>query len=144
MRNEDGNLSELADLIHGVSRQLRPPADLQPGPCTPMEITVMRYVHRNPGTSARNAADALFLPSSNFSRIVRGLEEKGLVRRADDAQDGRGVRLHPTALADENQKRLSDAWQGALQGIIEDPQTIALVNATLRRIETALNKTPRS
>lgn len=39
---------------------------------------------------------------------------------------------------------MRDTWQRALQGIVEDPQTIALIDATLRRIETALNKTPRS
>lgn len=141
--DETGDLPELAGLILSIARQLRPPADLQPGQCTPMEIMVMRYVHRNPGTSSRRAADALFLPSSNFSRIVRALEEKGLVRREGDAQDSRGVRLLPTPLADENQRRLHSAWYSALSGVVDDPAAIARVNATLRQIEAALDAAPR-
>lgn len=129
---------ELADLILGVGRHIRPPSDLQPGPCTPVEITVMRFINQNPGTSARTAAEATLLPSSNFSRVVGGLEAKGLVRREADAHDARGVRLYPTAVAGENLKRLRDAWSRRLEGIIDDPATIDLINTTLKHIEAQL------
>ena len=131
-------LVELADLIHGIGRQLRPPSDLEPGLCTPVEITVMRFINLNPGTSARAASTATLLPSSNFSRVVRGLEAKGLVRRESDARDARSVRLYPTSLAEKNLKRLRDAWSHSLEGIIEDPKTIKAINKTLRRIEAEL------
>lgn len=129
---------ELADLIYGVGRHIRPPTDLEPGPCTPVEITVMRFINRNPGTSARTAAEATLLASSNFSRVVSGLAAKGLVRREVDTRDARSVRLYPTAVAEENRKRLRDAWSRSLEGIVDDPATIDFINATLKHIETQL------
>lgn len=131
-------LFELADLIHAVGRQLRPPTDLEPGPCTPVEIAVMRFVNLNPGTSAREASAGTLLPSSNLSRAVRALEAKGLVQRQTDARDARSVRLYPTPLAEENLRRLRDAWRRALEGIIEDPETLETINRTLRGLESEL------
>jgi DNA-binding MarR family transcriptional regulator len=84
------------------------------------------------------AAEATLLPSSNFSRVLRGLENKGLVRRDIDPDDSRCVRLHPTARAQENLQHLRASWTQMLTGIVDDPDTIDLVNTTLRRIETEL------
>jgi MarR family transcriptional regulator, temperature-dependent positive regulator of motility len=106
--------------------------------CTPLESAVMRFIDRNPGTSARAASEATLLPSSNFSRALRGLEKKGLVRRDVNERDARGVHLYPTARAQENLQHLREAWSRALEGIVDDPETIDLVSATLRRIENEL------
>jgi DNA-binding MarR family transcriptional regulator len=106
--------------------------------CTPVESAVMRFIDRNPGSSARAASEATLLPSSNFSRALRGLEDKGLVRREVDARDARGVRLYPTERARENLRHLRDTWSRALEGIVDEPETIDLVNTTLRRIESEL------
>jgi MarR family transcriptional regulator, temperature-dependent positive regulator of motility len=131
-------LHELADLIHAVARQLVVPADLRPGLCTPVEISVMRFVSQNPGTSARMAANATLLPSSNFSRIVKGLISKGLLRREADKSDARIARLHPTELAKANSEQMRAVWNKALEDIVPDPATMEIVNDTLRRIEAAL------
>jgi len=131
-------LHELADLIFAVGRQLRPPTDPAFEPRTPIEISVMRFIHHNPGTSARAASEATLLPSSNFSRVLRGLEKRGLVDRVVDDSDARGVRLYPTEKARQNLQYLRDNWDRTLRGIIDDPATIEIVNATLRRIEDEL------
>ncbi|WBQ07564.1 MarR family winged helix-turn-helix transcriptional regulator [Kribbella sp. CA-293567] len=131
-------LHELADLVFAVGRQLRPPTDPSFEPCTPIEISVMRFVHRNPGTSARAASEATLLPSSNFSRVLRGLEQRGLVERVVDERNARGVCLYPTEKAERNQQYLRDNWDQTLRGIIDDPAVIEVVNATLRRIEEEL------
>ncbi|MEV6784746.1 MarR family winged helix-turn-helix transcriptional regulator [Streptomyces sp. NPDC051098] len=131
-------LHELADLIFAVGRQLRPPADPAFEPCTPIEISVMRFINHNPGTSARAASGATLLPSSNFSRVLRGLEKRGLVDRVVDDRNARAVRLYPTEKANQNLQYLRDNWDQTLQGIIDDPATIEIVNATLRRIEDEL------
>lgn len=135
---------ELADLIHRVGRHLRPPDDLEPGPCTPVEIAVMRFINQHPGTSARVAAEATLLPSSNFSRAVGGLEAKGLVRREVDPRDARSVRLYPTAVAEANLRRLRDAWSLSLEGAVDDPATIDFINTALRHIEARLIARRRS
>lgn len=131
-------LYELAELIHAVARQLGVPADLKPEPCTPVEVSVMRFVGRNPGTSARAAARATLLPSSNFSRVLRGLMRKGLLLRKTDEKDARCVRLYPTATAKASMEHMRHAWSQALDGAITDPTTVELVNATLRRVESQL------
>ena len=131
-------LYELADLIHSLSRQLPAPSDLEPGVCTPIEITVMRYIDRHPGASAKMAAEATLLPSSNFSRIVRALEAKGLVRREADPRDARSVQLHVTELADRNFQRLKQAWSTSLEGTIEDAAFLDAIIEALRGIETNL------
>ncbi len=135
---EVSRLFDLADLIFAVGRQIRPAHDRSTEMCTPVESIVMRYVDRNPGTSARAAAEATLLPSSNLSRVLRGLEKKGLVRRDTDIHDSRCVRIYPTARARENLQHLREAWSQTLEGIVDDAETIDLVNTTLRRIETEL------
>lgn len=131
-------LYELADLIHAVARQLGTPADLRPGPCTPVEISVMRFISRNPGTSARTAANATRLPSSNFSRVIKGLIAKGLLLRKADERDARSVRLYPTEMAKANMERMRAFWSRALEGTTAEPATLDLINTTLRRIESEL------
>ncbi len=139
MDDDDASrLFDLADLILAVGRQIRSPHDLSADWCTPVESTVMRFIDRNPGTSARAASEATLLPSSNFSRALRSLEDKGLVRREAGARDARTVHLYPTARARENLQQLRDAWSRTLSGTVDDPETIDLVNATLRRIENQL------
>jgi DNA-binding MarR family transcriptional regulator len=136
--NHETQLFDLADLILAVARLIGAPQDLSPSMCTPVESSVMRYLDRHPGTSARVAADATLLPSSNFSRVLRGLEEKGLVRREVDERDARIVRLYPTALAGENLIRLKRVWSDALEGTIADPAVLDDVNQALRQIEASL------
>lgn len=135
---EARRLFELADVVHGISRQLPPPSNLEPGICSPIEIHVMRCIHQYPGSAARVIAEVTRLPSSNFSRVLRSLEAKGLARRETDEQDARSVNLYLTDLATTNFMRMRDAWSKALDGIIDDPSLITIVNDTLRRIEKAL------
>jgi DNA-binding MarR family transcriptional regulator len=129
-------LFELADLILAVGRQIHASKDVPAEPWTLLESAVMRFIDRNPGTSASAAAEATQLISSNFSRALRGLETKGLVRRDVDQHDGRRVRLYPTPQAHDNLQRLRDVWSRLLDGIINDPEEIDNAISTLRRLET--------
>jgi DNA-binding MarR family transcriptional regulator len=136
-------LFELADLILAVGRQIYASKDVPAEPWTPLEIAVMRFIDRNPGTSASAAAEATQLISSNFSRALRGLETKGLVRRDVDQHDGRRVRLYPTPQAHDNLQRLRDVWSRLLDGIVNDPEEIDTTISTLRRLETELTARAR-
>jgi DNA-binding MarR family transcriptional regulator len=136
-------LFELADLILAVGRQIHASKEFASPEFaaeawTPLESAVMRFIDRNPGTSASAAAEATQLISSNFSRALRGLEKKGLVRRDVDQHDGRRFHLYPTERAQENLRQLRAIWSGLLDGIVPDPGEIEVVNSTLRRIETHL------
>jgi DNA-binding MarR family transcriptional regulator len=131
-------LFELADLILAVGRLIYASKEFPAESWTPLESAVMRFIDRSPGTSAGAAAEATRLISSNFSRAVRGLEKKGMVRREVDQHDARRVRLYPTARAHDNLQRLHDVWSRLLDGIVSDPNEIEAVSSTLRRIETEL------
>jgi DNA-binding MarR family transcriptional regulator len=129
------NLFELADSILAISRYIQASKEFASHGWTPIESAVMRFVDRNPGTTATAAAEATQLISSNFSRALRALEAKGVVRRESDSEDARRVRLYPTAAAQENLLRLQGLWIGLLDGILDDTNDVDRVNAVLRRIE---------
>jgi DNA-binding MarR family transcriptional regulator len=135
-------LFELADLILAVGRQIYASkefsAEFGGQSWTPLETAVLRFIDRNPGTSASAAATATQLISSNFSRALRGLEKKGLVRRDVDAADGRRVRLYPTERAQHNLRQLREIWSRLLDGVIADPAGVEQLTAGLRRVETGL------
>jgi MarR family transcriptional regulator, temperature-dependent positive regulator of motility len=131
-------LFELADLILAISRHIHASKKFAFHSWTPLESAVMRFIDRNPGTSASAAAEATQLISSNFSRALRSLEKKGLVRRDISQQDSRRVHLYPTDLAHDNMQLLQDVWSRLLDGIFDDPGEIDRAIAALRRIETQL------
>lgn len=138
MNDDTANHSDLAELILAVGRLIQLPGDQSIGTCTPIESSVLRFISRNPGTSARAASEATLLTSSNFSRVLRGLEERGLVSRKAYANDARRVSLYPTALARESRRRLGEEWHRLLRGIEDDPAKVDEFIATLRRIESEL------
>ncbi|WP_434445657.1 MarR family winged helix-turn-helix transcriptional regulator [Lentzea sp. E54] len=137
--DQKSRLFELADLIGAVARQIHAAKErMSEDRWSALDIAVMRYIDRNPGTSARAAADATQQISSNFSRALRGLEAKGLVHRETDQEDARRVRLYPTARAQANLRRLHDIWSDLLDGVVSDEDEIDAMIATLRRVETGL------
>lgn len=135
---DESRLADLADAVVGVVRQLRLPADPAFVECTPVEISVMRVINRHPGVSAREVSEATLLPSSNFSRTIRGLEAKGLVSRQVDEHDARVALLFPTDRARESTEALRNTWSETLDGLVTDPVELDLVVETLRRIEDEL------
>jgi len=136
-------LFELADLILAVGRQIYASKDVPAEPWTPLEIAVLRFIDRHPGASASAAAEATQQISSNFSRALRGLETRGLVRRDVDQRDARRVRLYPTPQAQDNLNRLRDVWSRLLDGIVSDPEEIDIAISILRRLEVELTARAR-
>lgn len=98
----------------------------------------MRFIGSNPGSSAGITAAATGLPTSNFSRVLKGLVEKGLVRRESDENDARLTHLFPTELAGENWQIMQDAWSHALKGALDNPSQIDALVEALGRIDRHL------
>lgn len=134
---ESSRLFELADSILAVARLMWAAKQDTDG-WTPLDIAVMRYIDRHPGTTVGAAADATHMISSNFSRTLRNLEQRSLVRRSSDAGDARRVRLYPTDAARQNLRHLHELWGGMLGGIVADPADIDTTNSVLRQIENEL------
>ncbi|MDN4476104.1 MarR family transcriptional regulator [Demequina sp. SYSU T00192] len=136
----DRLLAELAETILRIARDLDPhAAGLDVVPLTGTETAVLRWVHRNPGTSPSAAADATGLRRPNLSAAVRSLEEKGLVRRSPDPADQRQQRLEATSLADEGVGRLHAYWSGRVRAALGDDLAEAgAVVDLLDRLESGL------
>lgn len=134
----EARLFELADLILAISRHLHAAKADAAESWTPLEAAVMRFIDHHPGATPTQAAEATRLISSNFSRALRKLEQKGLVRREADPGDARRVRLHPTQEARENLRRLQAVWSHLLDQAVPDAAEADAVIATLRRIESRL------
>ncbi|MCG3750244.1 MarR family winged helix-turn-helix transcriptional regulator [Amycolatopsis sp. Poz14] len=139
---KDEQLFELADLILAVARHINAAKEANAESGTPLEGAVMRFVDRHPGTTVNAAAEATQMISSNVSRAVRGLENKGLLRREADPDDARRVRLYPTEKAADNLQRLRDTWSALLEGT-KPAEASALITA-LQGIETRLVARSRS
>ncbi|GHJ26774.1 hypothetical protein TPA0910_12070 [Streptomyces hygroscopicus subsp. sporocinereus] len=142
---QKARLFELADLILAISRHLHAAKADTAESWTPLEAAVMRYIDHQPGTTATQAAEATRLISSNFSRALRKLEQKGMVRRETDPDDARRVRLYPTQRAGENLRHLQEAWSSLLEEAVPDAAEAEAVLSTLRHIESQLlTRTSRS
>lgn len=142
-RSPDARLADLADVLLSVARSIHAPLVGDIVPLTATETTVMRYIDRNPGTTASAAAAATRLQRSNLSTAVRGLEQKGLVERSHDERDARSVHLHPTALAAANLRRLRAAWAGIIGGALGEGADVEAAIAVLERLESGLGPTAR-
>ncbi|MCK7626976.1 MarR family transcriptional regulator [Streptomyces sp. RS10V-4] len=140
---QKAQLFELADLILAIGRHVHAAKADAAEPWTPLEAAVMRFIDHRPGATATQAAEATRLISSNFSRALRKLEQKGLVRREADPDDARRVRLYPTPKAGENLGRLQDAWSRLLGDAVPDAAEADALIAALRRIESRLLDRPR-
>jgi DNA-binding MarR family transcriptional regulator len=104
-----------ADHVLEIAReiQFRGYASPEAVSLTPSEGTVMRYLFQHPGALPSQVAAATGLQRSNLSAVLRGLEEKGLIERVADSEDGRWVRIHPTPRAIANYALVRREWGSA-------------------------------
>lgn len=105
-------LIAFADAVQTLARQLelRGLAARELAALTNTEITVIREVHRAPGTTATQIAAATGLQRSYVSASASGLEGRGLLVRGATGDGGRGVGFHPTARAHADLRRVQQHW----------------------------------
>ncbi|GHJ96353.1 MULTISPECIES: MarR family winged helix-turn-helix transcriptional regulator [Streptomyces] len=72
------------------------------------QLTLLRYVETNSGTTVREAARAVRMKPNNVSALVTQLTEQGLLERRQDPADRRIAHLHLTPAA---QRRLGEVKQ---------------------------------
>jgi DNA-binding MarR family transcriptional regulator len=92
----------------------------QADPLPASELEVMRLLARRPGLSVNEVARELGLRPNNVSVAVRNLEARAVLRRAPDADDGRIVRLEPTAAALAARERREGSWGAQLADVLRD------------------------
>jgi DNA-binding MarR family transcriptional regulator len=105
---------------------------------TPSEGTVMRYLFPQPGALPSQVAFATGLQRSNLSAVLRGLEEKGLIERVADPEDGRWVRIHPTAKAVRNYALVRREWGSAVATAAEGDPAVEATLPLLAKVRAGL------
>ena len=137
---DDGLLADLADLVLNVGQEIKMLATDGPSiPLTLTESNVMRFVDRHPGTSPSALADGTGLHRSNMSAALRSLEDKGMIARAHDGEDGRAITVAPTAMAATNLVRLRNSWStGLREGLEGDLDGLDQSIAFMLRLEAGL------
>jgi DNA-binding MarR family transcriptional regulator len=113
-------------------------------PLTPSEGTVMRYLFAHPGVLPSEVAAATGLQRSNLSTVLRGLEEKGLIERAADLEDGRSVRIHPTPRAVDNYALVRREWAAAVAAAAEGDPAVATALPLVAKVRAGLVRQRRS
>jgi DNA-binding MarR family transcriptional regulator len=132
--------AEFADVVLEIAReiQFRGYESPEAVSLTPSEGTVMRYLFPHPGALSSQVASATGLQRSNLSAVLRGLEEKGLIERMADREDGRWVRIHPTARAIRNYELVRSEWASALAAAAENDPAVETALPLLTKVHAGL------
>jgi DNA-binding MarR family transcriptional regulator len=75
---------------------------------SPAEHAVLALLLENPGVRQGALGEALRIKRSNMTKVMRGLEERGLVWRAAPKNDGRAFEVRPTERGRAMASKLSD------------------------------------
>jgi DNA-binding MarR family transcriptional regulator len=132
--------AEFADHVLEIAREIQFRGYTSPEAVslTPSEGTVMRYLFPHPGALPSEVALATGLQRSNLSAVLRGLEEKGLVERMPDPEDGRWVRIHPTPRAIDNYELVRREWASAVAAAAEGDPAVEKTLPLLAKVRTGL------
>jgi DNA-binding MarR family transcriptional regulator len=139
-RATEDRWADFADHVLEIAReiQVRGYASPEAISLTPSEGTVMRYLFVHPGALPSEVAFATGLQRSNLSAVLRGLEEKGLIERVPDPEDGRWVRIHPTPQAIRNYALVRREWGAAVASAAEGDPAVETALPLLAKVRAGL------
>jgi DNA-binding MarR family transcriptional regulator len=95
----DAAISTLLRVLTIDERRLS--SNLGSAPFNPIDLETLSFVHRHPGSLAKDAANYLGVRSTTMQSIVDRLHKRGLLKRDNAALKGRAVAL---SLTDEGMK----------------------------------------
>jgi DNA-binding MarR family transcriptional regulator len=95
----DAAISTLLRVLTIDERRLT--TNLGSGPFNPIDLETLSFLHRHPGSLAKDAANYLGVQSTTMQSIVDRLHKRGLLQRDKTALKGRAVAL---SLTDEGVK----------------------------------------
>jgi len=106
----DTTLTDLAARLRmavvRTSRRLRQEAAGEGGELTPSAVSALATVERHGPLTPSELADVERIKRPTATRILRGLEEAGLVDRSPDPEDGRSALLSVNGAGRERLRRL--------------------------------------
>lgn len=137
------NLTALADAVLRLAHEIDPHGRRKAPYVVPLkgtEVAILRWVHRHPGVSPSDTADATGLRRSNLSAGLRTLENKGFIRRERDPDDARSLRLFITEEAERNIAALEQHWTQLLGSMLDqNAESLTEVITLLDRLATGLH-----
>lgn len=144
--------AELADLALIISREIqyRGYIDEAAVSLTQSEGIVMRYLLQGePIAAPSQIAAATGLQRTNLSTTLRGLEQKGLIQRQANPDDGRGVTVSPTDRGRSNTALVRHEWATAVGAAADHDTThldaaLALLTAIKNGLAATRPPTPSS
>jgi DNA-binding MarR family transcriptional regulator len=138
----DEQWAEFADHVLEIAReiQVRGYSSPEAVSLTPSEGTVMRHLFRHQAALPSEVAFATGLQRSNLSTVLRGLEEKGLIERVADPEDGRWVRIHPTPKAVRNYEIVRREWGAAVAAAADGDPAVEAALPLLARVRAGLGR----
>ena len=78
---------------------------------TPARFYALKHIHERPGLSLSALSQLLLCTKGNATRILKGMEDQGHIRRCADPRDSRAYQLELTA---EGQALFTEVWQAYL------------------------------
>ena len=136
------SLADIATTTVSIARKIGARGFSHPRivPLSTVDSAVLRHVHRFPGITPSEISAHLRLQASNTSAALRELESRGLVVRAADSADRRGVKVTATAKAAEIIGHVRDEWSALLADLVPAHTNVAEVAQVLMAIDDALNR----
>ena len=144
MTKNEERWAELADLALIISREIqyRGYTDDRAVSLTQSEGIVTRYLLQNDPAAPSQIAAATGLQRTNLSTTLRGLEQKGLIRRQANPADGRGVTVSLTKLGHSNRALVKHEWATTVSAAADhDTTNLDAALALLTAIKDGLAKT---
>lgn len=123
----------LVRTYHHVARRFH--ASLAPLGLTPMQFGVLVAIGRDPQVSQAQIARQVLVTPQSLGEMLRGLQGRGLVRRADPVQRGRAAQV---ALTEEGAALLATA--GPLVAALDEPSALGLTEAEHYLLDALLKK----
>jgi MarR family transcriptional regulator, transcriptional regulator for hemolysin len=107
---------------------------------TPEQWFVLNKLHWQDGQSQTELSDAIFADRPNMSRIINSLEQQGYVRRKDDAEDSRKLRVFLTAEGRRTHDLFAELVPATRTAVFRgiDREEIAIVERVLEQLERNL------
>lgn len=107
---------------------------------TPEQWFVLNKLRQQDGRNPSELADDIFADRPNVTRLLRGLERKGLIARRDDPDDGRRQRIHITLAGVELHDRFAEIVPQTRATVFAgiDDDDLAALQRGLARLEANL------
>ncbi|NHE59277.1 MarR family winged helix-turn-helix transcriptional regulator [Cyclobacterium plantarum] len=99
MKKEDTIDFHIKSCWHSISRMYNQKANME-GITTSMGFVLIN-IDSNEGTAATKIAPMMGLESRSLTRILKSMEQKGLIRKSPDPVDKRSVRIFLTSMGKE-------------------------------------------